>query len=209
MLGECQAGDGAAFFGVFERVAVLDRNAGKFSLHRINNGSWGAALASMGATINDSTEYTLKVERKQRQVTVSVPSFGTSFTHNAIGDLGTGYSGLYSDKTDVTFDDFTAHDATSRDPLTPRIGGLAEASLESGELRIYGNVLVYRGGEAIVENFFDDNYMVQVDVTPGVAGSFSIWFRYIDANNGYRLYCDSARKTKLYSYFIICSVITL
>lgn len=39
----------------------------------------------------------------------------------------TGQSGLYSDKTNVTFDDLKAHDGTASNPLTPRIAGMADA----------------------------------------------------------------------------------
>ncbi len=42
-------------------VVALDRNAGKIALHKVTNGSWGSALASATATINDSTAYTIKV----------------------------------------------------------------------------------------------------------------------------------------------------
>jgi len=37
----------------------------------------------------------------------------TEFTYGSSTDFGTGQSGLYSDKTNVTFDDFTAYDARS------------------------------------------------------------------------------------------------
>ena len=37
-----------------------------------------------------------------------------------------------------------------------------------------------------VENFSDDNYMVQADVTVHDSGSY-VWVRYVDANNGYRI----------------------
>ena len=47
-------------------AVVLDRDAGKFSLHQISSGSWGSALAESGAiTINDSTAYTIKVTRNR------------------------------------------------------------------------------------------------------------------------------------------------
>jgi len=122
-------------------AVVLDRDAGKIALHKITGNSWGSALASASTTINDSTAYTVKVARTQGQVEASVSS--VSFTYGANTGFGTGYSGLYSDKTEVTFDDFKAHDATARNALVPRFGGLADASISSGELLVTGST---RGG---------------------------------------------------------------
>jgi len=105
--------------------------------------AYSAALGSADATINDSTAYTVKVPRTQGQVEASVGS--VSFTYGCNTDFGTGYSGLYSDKTEVAFDDFKAHDATARNALVPRFGGLADASISSGELLVTGST---RGGQA-------------------------------------------------------------
>ena len=113
-------------------AVVLDRDADKIALHQITDGSWGSALGSDDVTINNSTDYTVKVRRKQRSVAASVGSAG--FTYNSTSDFGTGQSGFYSDKTDVTFDDVVFYDGTSRDPKTPRISGLAQASVSSGKL---------------------------------------------------------------------------
>ena len=59
-------------------------------------------VGSADATINDSTAYTVKVARTQGHMEASVGS--VSFTYGCNADFGTGYSGLYSDKTEVTFD---------------------------------------------------------------------------------------------------------
>ena len=82
-------------------AVVLDREAGKIALHQITGNSWGAALGSADATINDSTAYTVKVARTQGHVEASVGS--VSFTYSVNTGFATGYSGLYSDKTDVSF----------------------------------------------------------------------------------------------------------
>ncbi len=55
--------------------------------------------------------------------------------------------GLYSDKTNVTFDDFTATDGAVRDPLIPRFVGPAATSISSGTLRVQSGT---RGGKARV-----------------------------------------------------------
>ena len=44
-----------------------------------------------------------------------------------------------------------------------------------------------RGAEAIVENFSDDDYMIQVDVEHNTGYREDILFRYTDANNFYGL----------------------
>ncbi len=69
----------------------------------------------------------------------------SEFSYDSASDLGTGQSGLYSDKTDVTFDDFTATDGAVRDPLIPRFVGPAATSISGGALRVQSGT---RGGEA-------------------------------------------------------------
>ena len=66
--------------------------------------------------------------------------------------------------------------------MTPRIGGLADTSLSSGELWVQGST---RGGEAIIEGFADDNYMVQVGADLALYEAM-VWVRHTDGNNGYR-----------------------
>ena len=49
-----------------------------------------------------------------------------------------------------------------------------------------------RGGEAVVENFADDFYMLQVDVDPNGGNGCDVWVRYRDPNNGYRIRTPAA-----------------
>jgi len=88
----------------------------------------------------------------------------------------------------VTVDDFRVYSAASRAALAPRVGGLADASLSSGELLVQGST---RGGEAIVENFTDSDYMVQADVKLNSGANADLWVRYADPDNGYRVRLDS------------------
>jgi hypothetical protein len=123
------------------------RDADKLALHKVTSGSWGAALASESATINDSTAYTIKVFRRQFSVRAWVVGQSASeFTYESSSDFGTGQSGLYSDKTSVTFDDFTAYDGTVRDSLVPRFVGPVDASISSGALRVQSD---NRGGQVL------------------------------------------------------------
>ena len=171
-------------------AVVLDRDAGKLALHKVTSGSWGSALESKAATIGEST-YTIKVFRRQFSVRAwVVGQSATDFTYESSTDFGTGQSGLYSDKTSVTFDDFTAYDGTVRDSLVPRFVGPVDASISSGSLRVQTDS---RGGQAMVEGFSDDNYMVQVNL--GNPDNYSqVWFRYRDANNGYVVRYSSLAK---------------
>ncbi len=163
-------------------AVVLNRSAGQLALYQVSSGSWGSALASDSSTINDSTAYTIKVMRKQGHIDATVSSGGGALTYDSSTELGTGQAGLYSDKTDVTFDDFKAHDAPARDSMTPRFGGLAATSLVSGELSING---YQREGEVVIENLQLDDHMVQVTADLNSYDA-EVWVRYTDANNGYR-----------------------
>ena len=49
-------------------AVVLNRSTGKLALYKITSGSWGSALASFTVSIADSTQYTLKVQRKQSRI---------------------------------------------------------------------------------------------------------------------------------------------
>ena len=75
------------------------------------------------------------------------------------------------------------------DPLTPRTSGLPQTSLTTGKLEVQGGLggPLKRGGEAVVENFADDFYMVQVDVDPNRGNGCDVWVRCRDPNNGYRI----------------------
>ncbi|MGB2986227.1 MAG: hypothetical protein WBE26_10120 [Phycisphaerae bacterium] len=41
-------------------------------MHKITSGSWGSALDSADATINESTAYTIKVARKQSEIVAAL-----------------------------------------------------------------------------------------------------------------------------------------
>jgi RHS repeat-associated protein len=101
--------------------------------------------------------------------------------------VGMSISGLYSDKTNVTFDDFQAARGEARDAKAPRIGGVADAALSSGTLLVTGST---RGGEAVVDNFSGGAYTVQVDYDLNGGNEAYVWIHYVDANNGYRVYFD-------------------
>ncbi len=120
-------------------AVVLDRAAGKLALYQVSSGSWGSALASSNHTINDSTEYTIKVARKQAHIDATVSSGGGAFTYDSSTELGTGQAGLYSDKTNVTFDDFKAHDAPARDAMTPPNGARLAYQLRRPAIRQYSH----------------------------------------------------------------------
>lgn len=187
----CHNGDGDYY------AVVLDRSAGKIALHQITSGSWGAALDSANATINQETAYTIRVNRKQATLTAWVEGQSSAtFTYDLQADFGVGYSGFYSDKASVTFDDAEFLDATARDALLPRFSGLADASVSSGALSVSAST---RGGEAVVENFHDDDYMVQVTADTSSEDA-ELWFRYTDANNGYKLLLAASGGLQLYSY---------
>jgi len=99
------------------------------------------------ATINESTAYTIKISRWQQTLSASVVGQSTAaFTYAGSSDFGSGTSGLYSDKTSVTFDDFKVYNPSVRDPKTRRIGGLADTTLDNGGLRVTGST---RGGVAV------------------------------------------------------------
>jgi hypothetical protein len=103
-------------------AVVLDRNASKLAVHKVTSGSWGGAIDSTAATINDSTEYTILVERKQRQIKARLVGQTVSIDSGSLSDLEAGETGFFSDKTNVTFGHFTAYNAATRAALTPRIG---------------------------------------------------------------------------------------
>jgi hypothetical protein len=93
---------------------------------------------STAATINDSTAYTILVERKQRQIKARLVGQTVSIDSGSLSDLEAGETGFFSDKTDVTFGHFTAYNASTRAALTPRIGGLVNATISSGKLAVAG-----------------------------------------------------------------------
>lgn len=88
-------------------AVVLDKKDEQIALHKITDGSWGAALASASATISNETDYTVMVVRRQRHVEAEITNqSGTDFTYDGDDDFGTGSIGFYTTKNDVTFDDF-------------------------------------------------------------------------------------------------------
>ncbi len=64
----------------------------------------------------------------------------------------------------------------------PRFVGSVDASISSGELLVQGQT---RGGEAIVEGFSDDAYMVKLDVDLNSGTHADLWVRYRNVNHGY------------------------
>jgi len=70
---------------------------------------------------------TSKLSRKQRNVTAAlVGQASAAFSYDFSADMLSSEGGLYSDKTNVTFDDFKAFDASVRPATTPRSGGLVD-----------------------------------------------------------------------------------
>ncbi len=190
------ADDGSSNF----HAVVLDRNAGKIALYKVVSGSWGSPLASATATIADNTQYTIRVFRKQRHVTaVKVGESGANFTYDGSADISSGETGLYSDKTNVKFDDFTAYRSTTRDSLTRGFIGLADASISGGTLLVNGST---RGGEALASSFADDDYMVQVVADLNSGSTADIFVRYTDPNNAYRIRLESGSPNTIYLHSI-------
>ena len=104
---------------------------------------------------------------------------------------------MWSDTVNVLFDQFLVGDATTRASLVPGIGGLADASIVSGELLVQESS---RGGEAIMTGFNDDDYMVQADVKMNSGTDADLWVRYTDSNNGYKITLTSGGGISLSSY---------
>ena len=103
-------------------AVVLNRSTNKLELYNVSGGTWGSVLADDDITITDETEYTVEVTRRQQRVEAKIGSTA-SLACNLASDPGTGQTGFYSDKTDVTFDLFTAYLGDTRDPLATRIAG--------------------------------------------------------------------------------------
>ncbi|UCC29851.1 MAG: RHS repeat-associated core domain-containing protein [Phycisphaerales bacterium] len=178
-------------------AVVLDRSAGAFALHKITNGSWGSALDSDSMTISDETTYTVEIKRQQRRVEAYVDD--ESIVYDSSTVLSSGYSGFFSDKTDVTFDNFNLGQIHSRDAYsrgTVGIKGEALPGLGDEGDPPFGWQPTFEG-EAVVEHFFDDDYMVQLDFMSNV-GHGDIVVRRIDRNNGYRLRLDGSGNVELY-----------
>ena len=223
-------------------AVVLDRNAGKIALHQITDGSWGAALDDAAGTVSDNTAYIVKVFRKQRNVQARVVGQSSAaIEHDSSADLGTGQSGLYSDKTDVNelsaisyqpsaishqlsavsqrgASRCTLRSSTGR-PGTPWSRGSAgwpgPGSAMSYEplafsywparcIKMHPTNWLYvdtstSGGEALVENFSDDDYMVEASISS--VGTQYFWVRYQDSNNGYLLKITSSAKGQATSLY--------
>ncbi|MHC5112196.1 MAG: RHS repeat-associated core domain-containing protein [Planctomycetota bacterium] len=187
--------------GTDDYAVVLDQNAAKIALYEVKSGSWGSALASASATILPNTQYTIRVFRRQREViAVKVGESGASFAYQSSADISSGEVGLYSDKTSVKFDDFAAYRSTTRVSLTRGFIGLADASISSGTLLVNGST---RGGDAIVSNFTDDDYMVEVDADLNSGNDADIYMRYTDANNAYRIRLESGSPNNIYLHSLL------
>jgi len=145
-----------------------NRNTGKIALYQVSSGSWGAALADANVTVNDNTSYTLNVVRKQSHIEASVAGQASAvITYDSATEFGTGQSGMYADVVNAKFDDFKAFVACVRDAVVSRSNGLADADLSGSALWVRST----RGGGAVLENFRDDDYVVEVDTDKG-AGSY-------------------------------------
>lgn len=112
-------------------AVVLDRTAGKIALHDVRSGSWGAALASATATMADSTQYKIKVFKRQRHIYAEkVGESGANFSYDAAGDFGQGMVGMYADVTGTQFDDFSFSRLDAREPSLPRWRGPVDSRLD-------------------------------------------------------------------------------
>jgi RHS repeat-associated protein len=165
-------------------AVVLNRSTGKVALYQVTSGTWGSALASANATISDNISYTIQVNRKQDSIEVyKVGQSNATFTYDSSTDFGVGQAGVYSDKTNVTFDNFNVSIGYAKDPMTYRLKGTAKATLYQSALKVEGRGgALKNAGEVAVEGFRDDFFMVQADT-----GAGDIWVRYQDPNNGYRI----------------------
>jgi hypothetical protein len=168
----------------------------------VNSGSWSSAAASDSATFNDNGEYAIWVYRKQRYVYVAAIDLGgpgggamAEFEYDSTADLGPGKSGAYFDATSFEVDVYKAIDGAAQESLAPRFRGLAESSISSGELLVEGGS---RGGEAVIEGFSDDDYMLQADVKLNGGETADIWMRYQDSNNGYCFRLDDSANMQLF-----------
>ena len=91
----------------------------------------------------------------------------TSFGYSSSSDFGTGQSGLYSDKTDVKFDDFKAFPINTRDPYHKRTVGLESDALPGGGTKPgepVPDTAPTMAGEGFLYASTGGDYMVQVDV---------------------------------------------
>ncbi|MBE7457798.1 MAG: hypothetical protein HS102_14420 [Planctomycetia bacterium] len=173
-------------------AVVLNRGAGtngKIELYHYASGSWGSVLDSdAGNFSNNSTEYELRVEVRQRQVVASAWDGTTRkayFKYNSTSMLGTGKVGIVADNTNATFDDFKFHRATPYDPALPGWNSSSAVTLTTGSP---GNLVVNgatRGGEAVSTWYGDDGYITQADLTLPTADDkrMALLVRYIDPDN--------------------------
>ncbi|HNU46995.1 MAG TPA: hypothetical protein PKH26_17045 [Phycisphaerae bacterium] len=140
--------------------------------------------------ISTAGAYIGYVTRRQRRVEARCST--ASLSYNFTADADTGKSGLYSDTTYVTFDDFKAYATDARNPLVPRIVGTAKGSAAQAmdpQLLVEGSDA--RGGVAEVDRFQDDDYTVLVEVSMNSGTYAEIWFRRVDPENGYIAYLGS------------------
>ncbi len=179
-------------------AVVINRNTSKLELYEITDGNWSSALASSSNTftINDDTAYTVKVfVRQQRMEAEVVNQSNSPFNYSPSGAFAEGGVGMYSDKTGVTFHDFVLIEGGDRVTIAPRWVSTADVVVQ-GELLPYidGYIQVKGatwGREAILEDFHDDDYIVEYDVNLQ-SGSSAALVRYVDPNNHYRIELDSS-----------------
>ncbi len=76
--------------------------------------------------------------------------------------------------------------------------GPAATSISNGTLRVQSGT---RGGEAVVDNFAGDDYMIQVRLG-SVDETSEVWFRYQDSNNGYMFQYDKPAKATMKLYVV-------
>ncbi|MCK6465817.1 MAG: hypothetical protein L6Q93_13395, partial [Phycisphaerae bacterium] len=168
-------------------AVVLNRNTDALELYQYSSGSWGSALdASSSASSDNSTEYELRVEVRQRQVAASLwdgSNRKAFFKYNSSSMLGTGKIGVVTDNTNAVFDDFKFFRPTPYDPAAPGWNTTAAVTLTTGSpgyLTVTGQT---RGGEAVSTWYGDDDYAAQADLSFVSGNRVALLIRYVDPDN--------------------------
>jgi len=130
-------------------AVVLDRS-GALQFVTYVDGSGFTTDATTSATVSESTEYELRVEVRKRQVKAWIVGQSVVLTHTSAVDFGSGYVGVYADKTGVTFDDFTFNRQWPHDPGVPGWIMAGDFTISAGN-----NIVSFsgstRGGFALVD----------------------------------------------------------
>ncbi|MBE7457336.1 MAG: RHS repeat-associated core domain-containing protein [Planctomycetia bacterium] len=168
-------------------AVVLNRNTDALELYQYSSGSWGSALdASSSASSDNSTEYELRVEVRQRQVAASLwdgSNRKAFFKYNGSSMLGTGKIGVVTDNTNAVFDDFKFFRPTPYDPAVPGWNTSSAVTLTTGSpgyLTVTGQT---RGGEVVSTWCGDDDYAAQTDLSFVAGNRVALLVRYIDPDN--------------------------